>query len=328
MSLKFSIIIPVYNVAPYLRQCLDSVLNQTFTDWEAVCVDDGSTDESGIILDEYATKDKRFIVRHQTNSGVSAARNRGLDIAAGGFILFLDGDDLLRPDYLEKATGVIANAKHIEMLMFRHKDFIDGQNPSWPKWIVDINDVSLKKTFHADYINRSFVDCIYKKSLVSGCRFKPYCRGEDLLFKSEVLMKCHNVLVSDNVIYGYRQREGSAMHQGHSLRIMRDEIAYRCEMIHNAAINGWTFDESITESFWRNFFIWAPYTSIELSHADAKEFRKYWADCIKKAVKQIKWRTAKQHIYAFLASNGFVGVIFTFTRYRLALICCLSKLLK
>lgn len=75
----FSIIIPVYNVAPYLRECLDSVLAQTFTDWECLCVADGSTDDSGIILDEYAQKDPRFRVFHKKNGGVSAARNLALD---------------------------------------------------------------------------------------------------------------------------------------------------------------------------------------------------------------------------------------------------------
>ena len=89
----FSIIIPVFNVAPYLRECLDSVLSQTFTDWEAICVDDGSTDGSGAILDEYAAKDKRFRVVHKENEGVSVARNVGLDLANGEYILFLDSDD-------------------------------------------------------------------------------------------------------------------------------------------------------------------------------------------------------------------------------------------
>lgn len=97
----FSIIIPVYNVAPYLRECLDSVLAQTFTDWEAICVDDGSTDGSGAILDEYAAKDKRFRVIHQKNAGVSVARNVALDSIRGEWFLFLDGDDLLRNDALE-----------------------------------------------------------------------------------------------------------------------------------------------------------------------------------------------------------------------------------
>ena len=92
----FSIIIPVYNVAPYLRECLDSVLKQTFTDWEAICIDDGSTDESGAILDEYAAKDKRFRVIHQANAGVSAARNAALDKVQGEWDDFCRAADRYR----------------------------------------------------------------------------------------------------------------------------------------------------------------------------------------------------------------------------------------
>lgn len=95
--IAFSIVIPIYNVVPYLRECLDSVLAQTFTDWEAICVDDGSTDGSGSILDEYAVCDRRFRVIHQTNAGVSVARNVGMLNAVGGYITFLDGDDVYDP---------------------------------------------------------------------------------------------------------------------------------------------------------------------------------------------------------------------------------------
>jgi len=100
MTPTFSIIIPVYNVAPYLRECLDSVLAQTFIGWEAICVDDGSTDGSGAILDEYAGKDSRFKVIHQANAGVSAARNAALEVARGDWICFLDADDYFEKNHL------------------------------------------------------------------------------------------------------------------------------------------------------------------------------------------------------------------------------------
>lgn len=95
---KFSIIIPVYNVAPYLRTCLDSVRAQTLGDWEAICVDDGSTDGSGVILDEYAARDSRFRVFHQENVGVSEARQRGLEAVRGTYFGFVDPDDWIDPD--------------------------------------------------------------------------------------------------------------------------------------------------------------------------------------------------------------------------------------
>ncbi len=102
MSVKISIIIPVFNAEKYLRQCLDSAKDQTLHEIEILCIDDGSTDSSGRILDEYAAADHRFVVLHTQNAGQSAARNRGLEIAKGEFVAFLDSDDWYDPDYCEK----------------------------------------------------------------------------------------------------------------------------------------------------------------------------------------------------------------------------------
>ena len=96
-----SIIVPVYNVEKYLSRCLDSILFQSFPDWECILIDDGSSDNSGKICDEYAQQDDRFIVIHQQNSGVSAARNAGLDIAKGQWFSFVDSDDWIGSNFLE-----------------------------------------------------------------------------------------------------------------------------------------------------------------------------------------------------------------------------------
>lgn len=98
---KISIIVPVYNVEKYLQRCLDSIIAQTFTDWECICIDDGSPDNSGKILDEYAAKDNRFVIIHKENGGVSSARNAGLDIARGRYIGFVDSDDWIECNMYE-----------------------------------------------------------------------------------------------------------------------------------------------------------------------------------------------------------------------------------
>lgn len=116
MSPKFSIVIPVYNVEQYLRECLDSVLSQTFTDWEAVCVDDGSTDRSGLILDEYAGKDRRFRVIHQTNGGVSVARNTALENVRGEWITFVDADDRIASWRLEYLHSIILRHPEVDWI--------------------------------------------------------------------------------------------------------------------------------------------------------------------------------------------------------------------
>lgn len=102
-----SIIVPVYNVERYLRTCLDSIVAQTFTDFEALLVDDGSTDESGRICDEYAAKDNRFVIIHKQNKGVVQARITAFEHSKGGLITFIDADDYVSPDYIEKLSKPI-----------------------------------------------------------------------------------------------------------------------------------------------------------------------------------------------------------------------------
>lgn len=100
----FSIIVPVYNVEKYLVRCIESVINQTFKDFECILIDDGSLDNSGNICDEYSLKDSRIVVVHQNNAGVSAARNTGLNIAKGEYICFCDSDDWLEDSLLEQLS--------------------------------------------------------------------------------------------------------------------------------------------------------------------------------------------------------------------------------
>ena len=101
-----SVVIPVYKADKYLRRCLDSLIAQTFTDWQAICIDDGSPDRSPAILDEYAARDSRFKVIHKANAGVSAARNDGIENADGEFILFLDADDWIDGEYYQAMVTV------------------------------------------------------------------------------------------------------------------------------------------------------------------------------------------------------------------------------
>ncbi|MBR3923399.1 MAG: glycosyltransferase [Kiritimatiellae bacterium] len=122
---RVSVIIPVYNVAPYLRQCLDSVVNQTLRDIEIICVDDGSTDGSAAILAEYAAKDKRLKIVTQENRGHGSAWNRGLEIASGEYVYFMDADDeLAAPDALARLVAV-ADADSLDALFFDAETRVD-----------------------------------------------------------------------------------------------------------------------------------------------------------------------------------------------------------
>jgi glycosyltransferase involved in cell wall biosynthesis len=120
-----SIIVPVYNVEKYLAQCLDSLIMQTLKNIEIILIDDGSTDNSGLICDEYAAKDKRFLVIHQKNKGVSAARNSGIQVASSKWITFIDSDDWIEPDMLEKAID-LAEKYNVDILQWNHYN-------NWPQ---------------------------------------------------------------------------------------------------------------------------------------------------------------------------------------------------
>ena len=104
MGTKVSVILPVYNVSDYLRQCMDSIVGQTLKDIEIICVDDGSTDDSLAILKEYEAKDQRVKVIQQANAGAGAARNKGLEIATGEYLSFLDSDDFFEPDMVAMSS--------------------------------------------------------------------------------------------------------------------------------------------------------------------------------------------------------------------------------
>lgn len=126
---KVSIIIPVYNVAPYLRQCLDSAVNQTYRNIEIICVDDGSTDGSSEILDEYAAADDRVCVIHQENGGLSAARNAGFSFATGKYVMYLDSDDWIDIETCQKAISNILS-KPVDLVMWSYiREFSDRSVP-------------------------------------------------------------------------------------------------------------------------------------------------------------------------------------------------------
>lgn len=141
---KISVIVPVYNVAPYLKKCVDSIINQTFTDIEIILVDDGSTDESGTICDQYAQKDSRVKVIHKPNGGLSDARNSGLEVCSGEYIGFVDSDDWISPDMYETLIH-FAVKEDLDVAMCGVLDIwpdrIEGTPPFKSVILTDVNDI-------------------------------------------------------------------------------------------------------------------------------------------------------------------------------------------
>ena len=208
----FSIVIPVYNVAPYLRECLDSVLTQIFTDWEAICVDDGSKDGSGGILDEYANRNKRFVVVHKSNEGVSAARNIALGMASGEFIVFLDSDDVLSKDGLNILYEIAKENPKADMLHFGLVRFNDGYEVDWDKFRRTAKLVDVSKRLTYSDVMKDTLGLAYRRELVSMLRFDRFAFHEDRVYYIEALLKAHSFYDVDRPLYGYRMRGGSVTH--------------------------------------------------------------------------------------------------------------------
>ena len=211
-----SIIIPVHNVAPYLETCLDSLLSQTFQDWEAVCIDDGSSDESPAMLDRFAARDARFKVVHQKNGGVSNARNTGLKLARGTYIQMLDPDDWAEPDMTERLLRMIEST-HAELGVcgcFYHHTATGETGRRMPdKFSAGPDSVSVHGLDSRVTGNITFCvwDKIFRRSIIEQFQlaFQPGLKiGEDMKFIMEYLSCCHNIAFLARPLYHYRSGAG------------------------------------------------------------------------------------------------------------------------
>lgn len=207
MKPEISIIIPVYNAEKYLGKCIESVLNQTFSDFEIILIDDGSTDSSPYICDEYALKDKRINVIHLMNGGVSKARNKGLDAAKGNYITFADSDDVLEPDAF-KVYYDIAKAEKADIV--RGGYFIEDETSHSSEIIVGDNNVVFEVP--ADYYlwleeNRyySFVwNSFSRHSLIKNLRFREDLTWlEDHTFFYKFYLQCKKMVSIATPTYHY-----------------------------------------------------------------------------------------------------------------------------
>lgn len=207
-----SVIVPVYKVEPYLSRCVDSILSQTFTDFELILVDDGSPDNCGKICDEYAEKDKRIFVIHQKNSGLSAARNTGIDWfyeqGRSDYITFVDSDDWLHPEYLKVLmNGITDNDVKISVCNQKqvfskvpHKNYDNFEYE-----LISPEDLLLNHFWQYNYA------CIklYHKSVFTDVRYPVGKIFEDTFTTYKVLHKCEKIACTDLQLYYYFRHEQS-----------------------------------------------------------------------------------------------------------------------
>ena len=247
-----SVIIPIYNVEKYLRRCLDSVKNQTFPDWEAICVNDGSPDNSAEILEEYAKKDARFKIVNKENGGLSDARNAGMAVASGKYILYLDSDDFIHPQTMEIAYSLaLRDGSDIvsftydriyrPQLMVRHVLKMDTDNVV-PRRIHKRYDVARIPTLVTDDVYEYAAERTHnapgkkKKWLIKHCQVWknlyrreliadiPFIKGilfEDFPWWSQVMLRNPRVTIAPLPLYFYIPNFGGIVLSAKQLRIMQ-----------------------------------------------------------------------------------------------------------
>lgn len=228
---EISVIVPVYKVEPYLRECIDSILAQTFTDFELILVDDGSPDSCGAICDEYAEKDNRIIVIHQQNQGVSAARNAGMDIMRGEYVAFIDSDDYIAANYFERLYNylILENAEiaACQWLEDTNGLITEPKIPAMEDCVTVMSGPELTYKVYSFEIPLSVAVWakLISRQLMEKYRFPLNVLCEDRAIIPYVVYEAKVVAVCVDRLYYYRQRGGSLMHQEFSVK-MFDNIEH------------------------------------------------------------------------------------------------------
>ena len=224
---KISVIVPVYNTGKYLRRCVDSIVNQTYKNLEIILVDDGSTDDSHAICDEYAKKDNRIKVIHKTNGGLSSARNAGLDSATGDYIAFVDSDDFVNKRSYEILISVLerddSDISIMRFLSFNQEDEIQKFTDVTEYDCKEIKGVDYLKNIFTRVVSESVCDKVFSKSIIGALRFDETKLNEDFLFLSQILLKNPQITYCDFCGYYYFKRAGSISRSGYN-KAMEDAV--------------------------------------------------------------------------------------------------------
>lgn len=206
-----SIVVPVYNREDYLCECVDSVLAQTFSDWELVIINDGSTDSSGIIADRYATSDHRIKVYHTPNGGLSSARNKGIDCSTGAYICFLDADDAMHPQALQVMTEALEHTSADMFIAGMHR----GNAPAfrhiarYDTACMSPDEAIASSLYQNGKLTHSAWSKLYKRKIFTHQHFTPGIFYEDLDFFYRACYECKLIAVSSCDLYFYRDTPDS-----------------------------------------------------------------------------------------------------------------------
>ena len=254
MNKTISVIVPVYNVASYLPQCMESILNQDYEDLQVLLIDDGSTDDSGAICDRFAARDSRIQVIHQKNGGAASAKNAGLRAATGKYLSFVDSDDYLEPDVygflvktLEEAQADAVQGAFQEVYRSRRE-----VRPLKPETLEGY-DYLLR--FPKDFSCALLWNKLYRREIYGGVFFEEGHKIDDEYFTYQGFLQPRRVVCTDQVIYNYRKRASSVMASPESAeqRILDclDSIAKRRQKVRTSVPQlSRAFDENYLDVLW------------------------------------------------------------------------------
>ena len=207
-----SVVVPVYNVKDYIEACLSSLISQSYKNIEVIAVDDGSTDKSGEICDEFAKKDERIKVLHRKNGGLSAARNSGIDIAKGEYIAFVDSDDTVGPDFI-KSMFDICETENCSMAVCAYGEKDNGEGEV--SFRIFKGKELLYGFYGKDHIKLTAAwNKLYKRELIGDVRYPEGRIHEDEATTFRFIYCSERIAVTDRVLYHYTNRPGSIMKSG------------------------------------------------------------------------------------------------------------------
>lgn len=219
-KLNISVIVPIYNVEPYLSRCVDSILAQTCQDYELILVDDGSPDGCGAICDQYALRDSRIKVIHKANGGLSDARNAGLEIAQGEYIAFIDSDDWVTPDYLAKLLNGLAEtgADICECEIIRTDGSVSVGEETLGETTCYDTQCAMQLLIQDTVLRQHVWNKLYRRDTIGDTVFPNGKTNEDEFWTYQVFGRARKVTKIQNVLYSYFQRPESIMGKTYSLK--------------------------------------------------------------------------------------------------------------
>lgn len=239
MDPKVSVIVPIYNVEAYLPRCLDSLRCQTLSDIEIILVDDGSPDRCGEIADRYAQEDSRFRVIHQANAGIAAARNRGIELAQAPYLMFVDSDDWVEPDFcLIPYEKVRKN--EADMIIFRF--FMDGFSKREPESTpMKEGNLTREEAMVLLYSKAGVIawNKLYRRKLFEIIRYPEGFVFEDHGTTHRLVQKSERIWVTNNVLYHYCFREDSIVNSD-TKKNQRDLYEMKMQEIHGLEVFGYS----------------------------------------------------------------------------------------